>query len=123
MARVPKLLDVSVRLAPGMPAFPGNPDFELQPLKRIADGGSSNVSRLILGTHTGTHVDAPRHFLDDGAAVDTLPLDLLVGRTRVIDVPGRGGIGAGELAIAGIREVLRVLLMTSISLPCDCGTY
>jgi arylformamidase len=123
MARVPKLLDVSVRLAPGMPAFPGNPDFELQPLKRIADGGSSNVSRLILGTHTGTHVDAPRHFLDDGPTVDMLPLDLLVGRTRVIDVPGRGGIGAGELAAAGLREDLRVLLKTPNSALWNSGTF
>jgi arylformamidase len=70
MARVPKLLDVSVPLVAGMPAYPGNPDFELQPVKRIADGGSSNVSRLILGTHTGTHVDAPRQFIDDGSTVD-----------------------------------------------------
>ena len=66
MARVPKLLDVSVPLAAGMPAYPGNPEFELQPVKRIATGGSSNVSRLVMGTHTGTHVDAPRHFFDDG---------------------------------------------------------
>ena len=79
MARVPKLLDVSVPLAAGMPAFPGNPAFELQPVKRMAEGGSSNVSRLVLGTHTGTHVDAPRHFIDDGPAVDALPLDLLLG--------------------------------------------
>ena len=62
MARVPKLLDVSVPLVAGMPAYPGNPEFELQPVKRIADGGSSNVSRLVMGTHTGTHVDAPQAF-------------------------------------------------------------
>ena len=123
MARLPKLLDVSVRLAPGMPTFPGNPEFELQPLKRIADGGSSNVSRLILGTHTGTHVDAPLHFLDDGPPVDALPLDLLVGRTRVVEVPGRGGIGAAELAAAGLREDLRVLLKTPNSALWNSGTF
>ena len=112
MARVPKLLDVSVPLAAGMPSYPGNPEFELQPVKRIADGASSNVSRLVLGTHTGTHVDAPKHFLDDGAAVDVLPLDLLIGRARVIDLPRRGGINAADLAAAGLREDLRVLLRT-----------
>ena len=115
MARVPKLLDVSVPLAPGIPAYPGNPEFELQPVKRIADGGSSNVSRIVMGTHTGTHVDAPRHFFDDGAGVDALPLDLLLGRTRVVEVTKRGGIGAEELASAGLREDLRVLLKTSNS--------
>jgi arylformamidase len=112
MARVPKLLDVSVPLAAGMPAYPGNPEFELQPVKRIADGGSSNVSRLVMGTHTGTHVDAPKHFIDDGPGVDALPLDLLLGRARVIDIPKRGGIGAEELTAAGLREDLRVLLKT-----------
>ena len=69
MARVPRLLDVSVPLGHGLPVYPGNPEFELQPVKRIADGGSSNVSRLVLGTHTGTHVDAPRHFFDNGDGV------------------------------------------------------
>ena len=56
------LLDVSLRLSPELPCYPGNPAFELQPVKRIARGDSSNVSALNLGTHTGTHVDAPRHF-------------------------------------------------------------
>jgi arylformamidase len=115
MARVPKLLDVSVPLAPGIPAYPGNPDFELQPVKRIADGASSNVSRLVMGTHTGTHVDAPKHFFDDGAGVDGLPLDLLLGRARVVEITKRGGIGSAELAEAGLREDIRVLLKTSNS--------
>ncbi len=115
MARVPKLLDVSVPLTAGMPAYPGNPEFELQPIKRIAEGGSSNVSRLVMGTHTGTHVDAPRHFFDGAPGVDALPLDLLLGRARVVEVNKRGGIGAEELAAAGLREDLRVLLKTSNS--------
>jgi arylformamidase len=115
MARVPKLLDVSVALAAGIPAYPGNPEFELQPIKRIADGASSNVSKLVMGTHTGTHVDAPRHFFDEGAGVDALPLDLLLGRARVVEITKRGGIGAAELAEAGLREDIRVLLKTSNS--------
>jgi arylformamidase len=112
MARVPRFLDVSVPLAAGIPTYPGNPAFELDPVKRIADGASSNVSRLVIGTHTGTHVDAPRHFFDEGIAVDALALDLLIGRARVIDLPRRGGITADDLAAAGLREDLRVLLKT-----------
>lgn len=115
MARVPQFLDVSVPLGPGLPAYPGNPEFELQPVKRIADGGSSNVSRLVLGTHTGTHVDAPRHFFDDGEGVDQVRMDLLIGRTRVVEITQRGGIGQEQLAAAGLREDLRVLLRTSNS--------
>lgn len=112
MPRSPRLLDVSVLVKPGVPTYPGNPEFEMQPVKRIADGGSSNLSRLVMGTHTATHVDAPRHFFDDGPGVDALPLDLLVGRSRVIDLPHRGGITEEHLAAAGLREDLRVLLRT-----------
>ena len=110
--RVPRFLDVSVPLAPGIPAYPGNPEFELQPIKRIADGGSSNVSRVVMGTHTGTHVDAPRHFFDGAAGIDGLALDLLIGRAHVVDMPRRGGITVDDLARAGLREDLRVLLRT-----------
>ncbi|HXG55718.1 MAG TPA: cyclase family protein [Vicinamibacterales bacterium] len=123
MARVPKLLDVSVPLVAGLPAFPGNPDFELQPIKRISEGGSSNVSRLVLGTHTGTHVDAPKHFFDDGAGVEALRLDLLIGRARVVEITRRGGIGPEELAAAGLREDLRVLLKTSNSALWNSDTF
>lgn len=112
MPRPSRLIDVSVVLGARVPTYPGNPEFELQPVKRIAEGGSSNVSRLVLGTHTGTHVDAPRHFFDDRPGVDELPIDLLVGRARVIDLPHRGGITADQLAAEGLREDLRVLLRT-----------
>ena len=107
-----RFIDVSVPLKTGMPAFPGNPDFELHAVKRIAEGGSSNVSRLVLGTHTGTHVDAPRHFFDNAATVDALALDLLIGRARVVEIAKRGGITREDLAAANLREDLRVLLKT-----------
>lgn len=112
MPPAPRLVDVSVSLQPGLATYPGNPEFELQPVKRVAAGASSNVSRLVLGTHTGTHVDAPRHFFDDGPGVDGLALDLLIGRVRVIDLPFRGGITEQHLADASLREDLRVLLRT-----------
>lgn len=112
MARAPRLVDVSVVLAPGMATYPGNPEFEITPVKRIANGDSSNNSRLVMGTHTGTHVDAPRHFFDDRPGVDSLSLELLIGRARVIDLPHRGGITEAHLAAAGLREDLRILLRT-----------
>ena len=112
MPRGARLIDVSVLLRPGLPTYPGNQPFELEPVKRIARGDSSNVSKLVMGTHSGTHVDAPKHFFDDKPGVDSLPLDLLIGRARVIDVPVRGGITEQHLAQAGLREDLRVLLRT-----------
>ena len=112
MSRQPRLIDVSVLLTAGMPVYPGNPEFEMVPVHRIADGHSSNHSKLVMGTHTGTHVDAPLHFFDGRPGVDAMPLDLLVGRARVIDLPHRGGITEAHLADAGLREDLRVLLRT-----------
>src|SRR6266576_1364054 len=112
MARAQRLVDVSVVLAPGLATYPGNPEFEISPVKRIANGDSSNNSRLVMGTHTGTHVDAPRHFFDDRPGVESLPLELLIGRSRVIDLPHRGGITEAHLSAAGLREDLRVLLKT-----------
>src|SRR4051794_23618141 len=112
MLRAPRLIDVSVLLRPGIATYPGNPEYEFQPVKRISEGASSNNSRLIMGTHTGTHVDAPKHFFDDRPGVDGLPIDLLIGRARVIDLPHRGGITDRHLADAGLREDLRILLKT-----------
>ena len=112
MPRQSRLLDVSVLLTSGMPVYPGNPDVSIQPVLQIARGATANVSRLDMGSHTGTHVDAPKHFFDDRPGVDSLPLDLLVGRTRVIDLPYRGGITEEHLSAAGLREDLRVLLRT-----------
>lgn len=123
MARVPRFLDVSVPLAAGVPTYPGDVEFEMQPMLRIAEGAGANVSRLMMGTHTGTHVDAPRHFFDEGAGADSLSLDLLIGRVRVVDMPRRGGITAGDLAAAGLREDLRVLLKTHNSALWNGGGF
>jgi arylformamidase len=108
----PRLIDVSVLLTPDIATYPGNPPFEITPVHRLAAGDSANNSRLTMGTHTGTHVDAPKHFIDDRPGVDAMSLDLLIGRARVVDMPVRGGITAKHLEDAGLREDIRVLLRT-----------
>jgi arylformamidase len=107
-----KLIDVSVPLDANLPTYPGNTPYRLEPIKRIADGGSSNVSTLHMSAHTGTHVDAPRHFFDEAPGVESLPLDLLCGRTRVIELTTRKGIGAKDLAGVDLVEDVRLLLKT-----------
>lgn len=115
-----KFIDISLPLSPRVPIWPGNAPYELQPVKRLASGGSSNVSRVSLGTHTGTHVDAPRHFFDDGRAVDELPLSLLVGPCGVAEIPiapGRRSIARDDLErAAGSPPPERLLLKTPNSL-------
>ena len=107
-----KLIDVSVPLDENLPNYPGNTPFRLEAIKRIARGDSSNVSTLHMSAHAGTHVDAPRHFFDDGFGTDALPLEMLVGRTRVIEVTSRKGIAAEDLAHLDLSEDVRVLIKT-----------
>jgi len=107
-----KLIDVSVPLDGNLPTYPGNVPFSVEPTKRIASGDSSNVSALHMSAHTGTHVDAPRHFFDNGAGVDALPLEMLLGRTRVIEMTSRRGIGPDELSSVDLSEEVRVLIKT-----------
>ena len=111
-----KILDISLPLSGQLPTWPGNPRYEFHPVKRLASGDSSNVSRLEIGTHSGTHVDAPRHFLDQGRTVDELPLHELIGPCLVVEpgvAPGRTPITEAvlERALAG-RRPERLLLKT-----------
>jgi len=107
-----KLIDVTVPLDSNLPIYPGNTPFSLEAIKRIGRGDSSNVSTLHLSAHAGTHVDAPRHFFDDGPGTEALPLEMLVGRARVIEVTTRKGITAEDLARIDLSEDVRVLIKT-----------
>ena len=79
------IIDVSVPVRPGMVTYPGDPEVRLERVSSIADGALANLSRLDLGVHSGTHIDAPLHFVDGGASVEALPLDVLVGPCVVVD--------------------------------------
>jgi len=81
-----RIIDISVTLRDGLAAWPGEYCWSLEPVLRIADGGPANVSRVTMGLHTGTHVDAPWHFGEGTRTVESLPLDCLVTRARVIDL-------------------------------------
>lgn len=104
------IIDVSVPIRPGMITYPGDPTVELERVSAIVDGALANVSRLEFGVHTGTHVDAPLHFLDGAAATEELPLDTLVGEAHVV---GAETLTAEELR--RLEPVERVLFKTSNS--------
>lgn len=111
------LIDISLTISPGMTTWPGDPAVTIVHAKRRAAGDAANVSALALGTHTGTHVDPPSHFIDGAAGADALPLGALIGRAVVVDLRGRrGAVGRGVLERAGIaRGTKRVLLKTESS--------
>ncbi len=70
-----------------MPVWPGDHEVELYRDEKIEDGANANVSNLSISVHTGTHVDAPYHFLPEGGPVDQLPLEVLIGPVQVVELP------------------------------------
>jgi arylformamidase len=105
--------DVSLPISEELITYPGDPPIRLSSHARIADGDDANVTRLSFGSHTGTHVDAPLHFIDGARAIDEVPLDVLIGPVLVAEFdPGTTAIGAAELRAAGVSGATRVLLRT-----------
>lgn len=109
-----RLHDISVTVTSKLPTWPGDPKVELERVEKIEVGANANVSRVAMGVHTGTHVDAPFHFLEDGTTVDTLPLDILIGSVQVVDLGDQVDlITADVLQNASIiRGVSRILFKT-----------
>jgi arylformamidase len=93
-----------------MPTYPGEPGPEIDYLKRIGDNSSANVSRVSMGSHCGTHIDAPHHFIDGRATVEELPIEALLGPAFVVEHSGEGHITAPDLDRFGIPADARRLL-------------
>jgi len=85
----PEIVDLSVPIDDRVPTYPGDPVPRFCAAHTIANHGF-NIARMEMGSHCGTHCDAPYHFVEDGARIDELPLDMFVGTGVVIDVRGRG---------------------------------
>jgi arylformamidase len=91
-------IDVSMPLFAGMPAFPGDPVFGTAPLRRIERGDDYSLSSLSFGSHTGTHIDPPSHFVAGGTTVDAIDLAAVNGPCEVVEVPESSeSIGPDEL--------------------------
>ena len=97
-----KVHDISLTLRQRMPVYPGEPTPLLEPTWQMERGDFCNVSRLTIATHTGTHIDAPLHFLPGGASVDRLPVDALVGPALVVEMAVEQEITAADLQAAAI---------------------
>ena len=81
------IYDVTVPIFNELPTWPGDPGVELSDWRRLANGDAANVSTLNLGAHTGTHVDAPAHFIEGAGKVEDLDLAVLIGEAEVVAVP------------------------------------
>ena len=112
-----RLIDVSLGIDGDMLVWPGDPPVSVERTKRIPAGDPANVSELRIGTHTGTHVDPPVHFIEGAPGIDAVPLDLLVGEVFVADLRTHDRpLSADDLDRAGIPSgVNRLLLRTANS--------
>ncbi len=107
-----KVYDVSLTIESGMLVWPGNPPVAIDTVKSIAQGGSSNVSLLHIGTHTATHVDAPGHFIPGAPGIDSIGPEVLLGRARLFQLPDAHHIDRSLLEGLELTGVERLLLGT-----------
>lgn len=114
----PGWIDVSVGLHTGMPHWPGNSPVKIERTQDMERGGHSNVSTLSMGSHTGTHVDAPVHFLNGAKGVDQMPFAATNGAARVVEIKNRAAIESKDLIRHRIRRGERVLFKTVNSARC-----
>jgi arylformamidase len=105
-------VDISVPLRSGMVHWPDNPPVRIERMLDIKHGDVANVSTLSLGSHTGTHMDSPLHFVRGGEGIDRMPLDAAMGRARVIEIQDFTSINPEELVPHGIGSGERIIFKT-----------
>lgn len=102
--------DISLTISPDMPVWPGDPAVVLERFQKMENGGNANVSHIAMSVHTGTHVDAPYHFLASGKTVEHLSIVTLTGRVYVLHLPDADRITAAVLKKADIPPRTRRIL-------------
>ncbi len=110
------LIDISVILKSGMVHWPGDPPVKISAIHSISKGDVANVSKINMGSHTGTHMDAPYHFIRRGRGIDQMPLDATIGEARVIEIHDPVSIKPEELTKHRIQRGERILFKTRNSL-------
>ena len=110
------IIDISLGLKPDFPVWPGHPEIRFNKIQEIGKGSKANVTQIELGAHSGTHLDAPLHFLADGFDVTGLDLETLIGPALLIDVSDAQVINAALLETLSIpHNTERLLIKTSNS--------
>ena len=117
-------IDVSVPLYTGMVHWLDNPPVEIEYALSIERGDAANVSKISMGSHTGTHMDAPLHFIENGISIDQMPLAATMGRARVIEISDPESIKPAELEPHNIQLDERILFKTRNSTHnWECDTF
>ncbi|TME05194.1 MAG: cyclase family protein [Chloroflexi bacterium] len=111
-------MDISVPIYTGMAHWPDNPPVRVEHLLHIRRGDICTVSTLSMGSHTGTHMDGPFHFLLEGKGLHEMPLDAAIGRARVIEIHDPESIKLDELLPHNVQQGERLLFKTLNSIRC-----
>ena len=106
-----KIHDLTRTISQDMPVYPGDPQPKFDPHATIKDN-NANITRITVGSHTGTHVDAPWHFLQEGNSIDIEPLDKFIGEAAIIDASGKNSITAEDFSGYDIRSNDIILIYT-----------
>jgi len=110
---VARFYDVSLAVRSGGFVYPGNPAISIEPQQSITKGAGANVSTITFGSHTATHVDAAKHFFDDGQTVDDIPVEKLIGRALLVAFDDKlRSIGAADLESQNLGDHTRILMKT-----------
>lgn len=110
-----KLFDVTLSLDSETPVWPGDPPAQIKRIAKIENGDGYNLSRICCPLHWGTHIDAPYHFNPDGWTTGEIPLDLLIGKVRVVRIADTDKIQPEHLQRFNLHGVKRLILKTDNS--------
>ncbi len=107
-----KWIDITVPIYNGLVHWPGDPEVSIERIHDMREGDTNNVSKIAMGSHTGTHADAPRHFFKHGPKIDAMPLDQMIGIARVIEIHHAKYVTPEELKKHNIKRGERILFKT-----------
>jgi arylformamidase len=109
-----EFFDITLAISPDIPTWPGDLKVRLERVKKIEEGATDNLSQMEIGVHTGTHVDAPFHFVSKGIKIDELPLETLIGPVQVVQVADSVDLITAD-TLKGLKidlEIPRILFKT-----------
>jgi arylformamidase len=107
-----KLYDISLPISNDLPVWPGDPPVSLRMTKSILKGDQCNITKIQMGVHTGTHIDAPYHFLRDGVTTDAIPIETFIGPCIVVEIDSEVLIEKRDLQKYNMNGYSRILIKT-----------
>ncbi|MDU1350485.1 cyclase family protein [uncultured Clostridium sp.] len=106
--------DVSIELSSNTAVYTGDPNIEIEKVFNISKGDKFNLSKLIFTTHSGTHIDAPKHFFNNGYGVEEIPIEKLIGKVKVFELLNCNKIEKQHLEKFKIESGDRIFLKQAI---------